>query len=59
MARFVVPLLPIFMLKFERFFTSKKFVVALCFVLPAVYFYVVNFLLGNIAPVADWGPFLE
>lgn len=57
--RFAMPLAPIFFLQFHTFFTSKVFQRAFIFFLPALYFYVINFLLFNQAPVADWTPFLK
>jgi len=53
-SRFSYPLLPFFMIEFERFLTSKKFQVAFLLSLPALYFYTLNFILVNQAPIADW-----
>jgi len=57
-ARYSIPLLPIALITFERFFTSKKFIIVLVFLLPAIYLYAWNFMLFNIAPITDWVPFL-
>lgn len=56
--RLTYPLLPIFLIQFEKFFTSKVFKWALICTLPAVYFYTINLLLTNQAPVADWTNFI-
>lgn len=53
--RFSYPLLPIFYFQFSNFFESKTFKLALILSLPALYFYTLNFILVNQAPIADWG----
>lgn len=58
-ARLAVPILPIFLLRFEKFFTSRLFIVSLCVILPAIYLYAINFLLESQAPVVNWEPFLR
>ena len=57
--RFSYPLLPLFLVQFEKFFTSKLFKLGLLFSLPAIYFYTVNFILVNQAPVANWTLFIK
>lgn len=56
--RLTFPLLPIFLLQFEQFFTSKVFKWALICTLPAIYLYTLNFIMTNQAPVADWTNFI-
>lgn len=57
-SRYSLPLLPFALITFEEFFTSKKFLIALVLLLPAIYLYAWNFMLYNVAPIADWTPFL-
>jgi len=57
--RFSFPLLPLFLLHFEKFFTGKVFKIALIICLPAIYFYIINFMLINQAPIADWSKLLK
>lgn len=57
-SRYSLPILPFALIVFERFFTSKKFLIAFILLLPAVYMYAWNFMLYNVAPIADWTPFL-
>lgn len=57
-SRYSLPLLPLTLIAFEKFFTSKKFLIALVILLPAIYLYAWNFMVYNIAPISDWGPFL-
>jgi hypothetical protein len=52
--RFTYPLLPLFYYQFTSFFESKIIKIAFFLILPAIYFYAINFILVNQAPVADW-----
>lgn len=56
--RLAFPLIPLFLLHFERFFTSESFKWALICSLPAVYLYTINLILTNQAPVSDWTYFI-
>lgn len=57
-SRYSLPLLPFALITFEQFFTSKKFLIVLAILIPAIYLYSWNFMLYNVAPIADWTPFL-
>ena len=57
-ARYSLPLWPLVLIAFEKFFTSKKFLLAFIILLPAIYLYAWNFLLYNVIPISDWRPFL-
>ncbi len=57
-ARYSLPLWPMAVIASETFFTSKKFLIALIILLPAIYLYAWNFLLYNVMPFGDWRPFL-
>ena len=57
-SRYALPLLPIALITFEKFFTSKKFLIVLIVLIPAIYAYAWNFMLVNVAPISDWAPFL-
>ncbi|KXK09128.1 MAG: hypothetical protein UZ21_OP11001000181 [Microgenomates bacterium OLB22] len=56
--RYSLPMIPFVLLTFESFFTSKKFQWVLILALPIIYFYALNMLTYNIAPITDWRPFL-
>lgn len=56
--RFSYPMYPLFLLTFERFFTSREFKIVLIFLLPAIYFFAWNFMIQNQAPIANLAPFL-
>lgn len=57
-SRYSLPLWPMAAIAFERFFTSKKFLLIAVILLPAIYLYAWNFLLFNVMPIANWAPFL-
>lgn len=53
-SRYSLPLWPLACIAFEKFFTSKKFLLALLILLPAIYLYAWNFLTFNIMPITEW-----
>jgi len=57
-SRYSLPLIPLVFLIFEKLFTDRRFLIALCIVLPALYLYALNFIIANAAPITDWIPFL-
>jgi len=57
-SRYALPLWPFACMALEKLFTSKKFLIALLIILPALYLYAWNFCLQNIVPISDWSPFL-
>lgn len=57
--RFSYPMLPFFLIQFEKFFSSRTFKIAFFLSLPALYFYTINFILANQAPIADWSKLLH
>lgn len=58
LARYSLPLLPFGLIAFDDLLQKKEFKIALLIILPAIYFYAINFIGGNTAPVADWTPYL-
>ncbi|MFA6017250.1 MAG: hypothetical protein WC744_04135 [Patescibacteria group bacterium] len=57
-SRYSLPLWPLALIALERFFTSKKFLIILIILLPAIFLFAWNFLLYNVMPISDWAPFL-
>lgn len=57
-SRYSLPLWPLALISFERFFTSKRFLLALVILLPGIYLFAWNFLLTNVLPVSNWAPYL-
>ncbi len=58
LSRYLLPLWPFALIAFEKYLTSRKFLLVLLLLIPAIYMYAWNFLLYNVIPVADWRPFL-
>jgi Gpi18-like mannosyltransferase len=58
LSRYMLPIWPFAAIAIAPILTSKKFVITLIILLPAIYLYALNFMLSNIIPVADWRPFL-
>ena len=56
--RYSLPLWPMAVIAFEHFFTSRRFLIALIILLPAIYFYAWNFMTYNIMPISNWAPYL-
>ncbi len=56
-SRYSLPLWPMACIAFEKFFTSKRFLLVLIFLLPAIYLFSWNFIAYNIMPISDWRPF--
>jgi hypothetical protein len=57
-SRYSLPLWPFACIALEKFFTSKKFLIVLILLLPAIYLYAWNFMQYNVMPITLWGPFL-
>ncbi len=57
--RYSLPLWIMACIAFEKFLTSKKFLIALVILLPAIYLYAWNFSLQNIMPVTEWQAFFS
>lgn len=58
LARYSLPLVPFSLIAFDKFIQKKEFKIALLILLPAIYLYAMNFITHNIAPIADWAPYL-
>ena len=57
-SRYTLPLLPLAMIAFERFFTSRRLVLMMLILTPGIYLYAWNFMQENVMPVSNWAPFL-
>ncbi len=57
-SRYALPLWPITCIIFEKFFTSRRAVIAMIILLPAIYLYAWSFIQGNAMPVGNWAPYL-
>lgn len=57
-SRYSLPLWPLACIALEKLFTSKKFLLVLLLMLPAIYMYAWNFMQYNVMPITLWGPFM-
>lgn len=58
LARYSLPLMPFLLIGFDPLLQKKEFKIAFLLILPAIYLFSLNFILGNLAPIADWTPYL-
>ena len=58
LSRYSLPLMPFALIAFAPFLEKKEFKIAFLIVLIPIYFYTINFVLHNTAPIADWSPYL-
>jgi len=58
LSRYSLPLMPFALIAFSPFLEKKEFKIAFLIVLVPIYLYTINFILHNIAPIADWSPYL-
>lgn len=56
--RYSLPLWPMALIAFERFFTDKKFLIVFLFLLPSIYLFAWNFIVYNVMPISNWRPYL-
>lgn len=56
--RYSLPLWPMALVAFERFFTDKKFLLVFLFLLPAIYLFAWDFIIYNVMPISNWSPYL-
>lgn len=57
-SRYSLPLWPLALIAFEKFFTSKRFLLICVILLPAIFIYAWNLLLYNVMPISNWAAFL-
>lgn len=58
LSRYSLPMWPLLLIGFDPLLQKKEFKIAFFLILPAIYLYALNFIIGNTAPVADWSPYL-
>lgn len=57
-SRYIAPVYPFLFLAFAKKITSKPVIIILFLLIPAVFLYAINFIIGNTAPIADWANYL-
>ncbi|OGL52251.1 hypothetical protein A3K55_02720 [Candidatus Shapirobacteria bacterium RBG_13_44_7] len=58
-SRYIAPVYPFLILAFAPILEKKFSKIIFILLLPAIILYAINFLIGNIAPIADWTPYLR
>lgn len=57
-SRYIAPVYPFVLYAFKDKLENKSFRLILFILIPAVYLYAINFIIGNTAPISDWTPYL-
>ncbi|HEX8923852.1 MAG TPA: hypothetical protein VF828_03910 [Patescibacteria group bacterium] len=57
-SRYIAPLYPLLLLSYQKVLNKPVFKLIFILLLPAIFLYAVNFVIGNTAPIADWKPYL-
>ena len=57
-SRYIAPIYPFLFLAFQKKLTNKPLKIIFLLLIPAIVLYAINFVVGNVAPIADWGPYL-
>ncbi len=57
-ARYSLPLWPLAVIAFGKFFSQKRFLIIFLILLPGIFMYAWNFLLYNLMPISNWAPYL-
>lgn len=57
-SRYIAPVYPFLLLAFAKTLTKKSLKIVFIILLPAILLYAINFVAGNVAPIANWAPFL-
>lgn len=57
-SRYITPVYPFLLLAFAKFLNKKSLKIIFIILIPAILLYAINFVVGNVAPIANWAPFL-
>ncbi len=57
-SRYLAPIYPFMLIAYKRFLIKPVFKYAFYLILPAILLYTINFLIGNVAPITNWAPYL-
>lgn len=57
-SRYIAPVYPFLFLAFSKLLSKKQTRLIFVLLLPAFILFAVNFIIGNIAPISDWTPYL-
>jgi hypothetical protein len=57
-SRYIAPVYPFLFLAFAKFLNKKSIKIIFIILAPAILLYAINFTIGNVAPISNWGNFL-
>ena len=57
-SRYIAPVYPFIILAFAKFLNKKTTKIIFLLLVPAIILFAINHIAGNIAPIADWLPYL-
>lgn len=57
-SRYIAPVYPFLLLAFAKKLNKKSLKIIFIILFPAIILYGINFVAGNVAPIADWGSYL-
>ncbi|MFA5024929.1 MAG: hypothetical protein WC503_00270 [Candidatus Shapirobacteria bacterium] len=57
-SRYMIPVYPFVFLAFGKKIASSKVRLIFFLIIPAVFLYTINFIIGNTAPITTWAPYL-
>jgi len=57
-SRYITPVYPFLFLAFAKKLNKKSIKIIFIILIPAIILYGINFVAGNVAPIADWGSYL-
>ncbi len=57
-SRYIAPIYPLMLIAFKKPLTDKSFKIIFVILLPAIILYAINFIIGNVAPIASWASYL-
>ena len=56
-SRYIAPVYPFLLLAFGKFLSKKSSKIIFIILIPAIFLYAINYAIGNVAPITDWGAF--
>lgn len=56
-SRYISPLYPLALIGLSPYLMKKEFKILFVLLLPAIFLYSINFVIGNTTPIADWSPY--
>jgi hypothetical protein len=58
-SRYLAPVYPFLFIAYGKMLSSKPAKTIFIILLPAIFLYALNFIIGNTAPIADWTPYFN